>query len=83
MVSGGPEKQLNSMEKLVSSIAGRQESIFKEIQAMRGDLGKIAAIEVRRDMEGWESRNTNIGNRSLKTLPQNFSYLSPQPKNLI
>ncbi|PSS06361.1 Ankyrin repeat-containing protein [Actinidia chinensis var. chinensis] len=56
----GPEIQLNSMEKLVSSIAGRQESIFKEIQAMRDDLGKIAAIEIRRDMEGWESPNTNI-----------------------
>ncbi|GFZ04703.1 hypothetical protein Acr_17g0002750 [Actinidia rufa] len=56
----GTEKPSNSMEKLVSSIAGMQESIFKEIQAMRDDLGKITAIEVRRDMEGWESPNTNI-----------------------
>ncbi|PSS06358.1 Ankyrin repeat-containing protein [Actinidia chinensis var. chinensis] len=37
-----------------------QESILKEIQAMRADLDKITAIEVRRDMEGWESPNTNI-----------------------
>ncbi|XP_057460450.1 uncharacterized protein LOC130750949 isoform X2 [Actinidia eriantha] len=56
----GPEKQLNSMENLVTSIAVMQGSIFKEIQAMRDDLGKITAIEVRRDMEGWESPNTNI-----------------------
>ncbi|PSS06360.1 Nuclear factor NF-kappa-B p50 subunit like [Actinidia chinensis var. chinensis] len=45
----GPEKQLNPIETLV-----------KEVQAMRADLDKITAIEVRRDMEGWESPNTNI-----------------------
>ncbi|GFZ04751.1 hypothetical protein Acr_17g0003230 [Actinidia rufa] len=45
----GPEKQLSPMETLV-----------KEVQAMRADLDKITAIEVRRDMEGWESPNTNI-----------------------
>ncbi|XP_057461127.1 uncharacterized protein LOC130751547 [Actinidia eriantha] len=47
----GPEKQL---------MTGSQESIFKEIQAMRADLGKIAAIEVLRHMEGLQSPNTNI-----------------------
>ncbi|GFZ04754.1 hypothetical protein Acr_17g0003260 [Actinidia rufa] len=56
-----PEKQLDSMEKLVSSIAG---SIFKELQAMRAELVKIAAIEGRRDIEGWQSPNTNIASTS-------------------
>ncbi|GFZ04764.1 hypothetical protein Acr_17g0003360 [Actinidia rufa] len=43
-----------------ASIAGSQESILKEIQAMSASLDKIAAIEVLRHMESLQSTNPNI-----------------------
>ncbi|PSS06410.1 Ankyrin repeat-containing protein [Actinidia chinensis var. chinensis] len=102
-----PEKESNSKKKLGciagslylqamradlgSSTDGSQESIFKEIQAMRADLDKIAA-QVRRDLElktetpillAAKNGIKEMVEKILKTFPRALDDTNTDGKNIV